>query len=219
MKIKKFFNLRKGDFLTASNLEDRLFITKTPRGKLNVYENSDNISSLNYPSLKDNGYITASINDYRFLICNPNNGFAKIIKNGLFFDKNVVFYKEENSIYEINVKEKTIIKRFQLINSFSIISFYAHNFYILGYDETFLILKREYLQDCKKYEFYLFNQKECIYRYMMPRHDSGFLYPVVEKIDNIVYINIMKSDYTNFKLKTFRLDEIYNPSSFKGEYE
>lgn len=77
----------------------------------------------------------------------------------------------------------------------------------------------EYLQDCKKYEFYLFNQKECIYRYMMPRHDSGFLYPVVEKIDNIVYINIMKSDYTNFKLKTFRLDEIYNPSSFKGEYE
>lgn len=209
MKIKRFFKLRKGDCVIASNAEEGLYVIKTSLGNIKVYRNGSFFSNIE-KEIKNPyySYMVQYANPRGVLIYDFDNGLISYIEIPEYYWEDKIIFRNDFTLRVLDTKRRESYTIMQDIKHYSIsylevrgrnpgLILNTHNkdftkFYVLGNQNPMFTI------DNKVY--------------------SGYSFRAIDTQFGIAIKRFNKRDYSDVTIvKQFSYEEIFNFVPSKGE--
>lgn len=209
MKIKRFFKLRKGDYIIASNAEEGLYVIKSSSGNAKVYRDGDLF--FNTVDTAKGYYYTYNVQFVTpegSLVYNLDNGLISYLALPEYYGKGKVIFRKGFKLQVLDTKTRESYTIIQDIRNYSI------NYTTLENkpDELLLTINSE---DTTK--FYILGKQSPIFTI---NHNTymGYGFIAKETRTGITIRRFNKRDYRDIAIvKHFDYEEIFNFVPSKGE--
>lgn len=209
MKIKRFFKLRKGDCVIASNAEEGIYVIKTSSGNIKVYRDGNffsNIEKANKSSYYS--YAIQYVNPRGVLAYDFNNGLISYIEVPEYYWKDKIIFRNDFTLRVLDAKNRESYTIMQDIKHYSI------NYIEVRGRNPGLILNT-HNKDFTK--FYVLGNQNPMFT-VDNKVYSGYSFRAIDTQFGITIKRFNKRDYRDATIvKQFSYEEIFNFVPSKGE--
>lgn len=209
MKIKRFFKLRKGDCVIASNAEEGLYVIKTSSGNIKVYRDGDLFS--NIEKVNKSSYYTYAVqyaNPRGVLIYDFDNGLISYIEVPEYYWKDKIIFRNNFTLRVLDAKRR---------ESYTIMQDIKHH--SIGYLATGGRTSELILSICNKdfTKFYVLGNQNPMFT-IDNKANAGYSFMAIDTQFGIAIKRFNKRDYRDVTIvKQFSYEEIFNFVPSKGE--
>lgn len=209
MKIKRFFKLRKGDCVIASNAEEGLYVIKTSSGNIKVYRDGDlfsNIKKANKSSYYS--YTVQYANPRGALVYDFDNGLISYIEVPEYYWKDKIIFRNDFTLRVLDAKSRESYTIMQDIKHCSI------NYLATGGRNPGLVLN---IRNKDFTKFYVLGNQNPMFT-IDNKVYAGYIFMAIDTQFGIAIKRFNKRDYRDVTIvKQFSYEEIFNFVPSKGE--
>lgn len=209
MKIKRFFKLRKGDCVIASNAEEGLYVIKTSSGSIKAYRDGNLFS--NIEKANRNSYYSYTIqyaNPRGALVYDFDNGLISYIEVPEYYWKDKIIFRNDFTLRVLDTKSR---------ESYIIIKDIKHcciSYHATGGRTPELILN---IRNKDFTKFYVLGNQNPMFT-IDNKVYAGYNFSVIDTQNGIAIKRFNNRDYRDVKIvKQFSYEEIFNFVPSKGE--
>lgn len=209
MKIKRFFKLRKGDCVIASNAEEGLYVIKTSSGNIKVYRDGNlfsNIEKANKSSYYS--YTVQYANPRGALVYDFDNGLISYIEVPEYYWKDKIIFRNDFTLRVLDAKSRESYTIMQDIKHCSI------NYLATGGRNPGLVLN---IRNKDFTKFYVLGNQNPMFT-IDNKVYAGYSFMAIDTQFGIAIKRFNKRDYRDVTIvKQFSYEEIFNFVPSKGE--
>ena len=210
MKIKRFFKLRKGDCVIASNAEEGLYVIKTFSGNIKVYREGNFFSNIKEKTSKSSyySYEVQYVYPRGSLIYDFDNGLISYIEIPEYYWKDKIIFRNDFTLRVLDVKNRESYTIMQDIKHCGI------SYLAIGSRNSGLVLSI-----CNKdfTKFYILGNQNPMFT-IDNRANMGYSFRAIDTQFGIAISKFNNRDYRDATtVKQFSYEEIFNFVPSKGE--
>lgn len=210
MKIKRFFKLRKGDCVIASNAEEGLYVIKTFSGNIKVYREGNFSSNIKEKTSKSSYY------SYEVQYAYPRGSLIYDFDNGLISYIEVPEYYWKDKIIFVNGFTLRVLDA-KSRESYTIMQDIKHcgiSYLAIGSRNSGLVLS---IRNKDFTKFYILGNQNPMFT-IDNRANMGYSFRAIDTQFGIAIKKFNKRDYRDVTtVKQFSYEEIFNFVPSKGE--
>lgn len=209
MKIKRFFKLRKGDCVIASNAEEGLYVIKTFSGNIKVYREGNFFSNIEKASKSSYySYEVQYVCPRGSLIYNFDNGLISYTEVPEYYGKDKIIFRKDFTLRVLDAKSR---------ESYTIMKDVKHcsiNYLAVGGRNPGLILS---IRNKDFTKFYVLGNQNPMFT-IDNKVYAGYSFMAIDARFGIAIKRFNKRDYRDVTIvKQFSYEEIFNFVPSKGE--